>query len=207
MSSNIVVVDYGSGNLMSVVNAFKHWSTDVIVSSELNDIKKADALIFPGVGSAISAMYNLHQRDLVPCIIESINKGIPFLAICLGFQLLMDISEEGSTECLGIVPGQTKRFNTRLKVPHMGWNKVFLKNKHPLFNNIPNESYFYFVHSYFVEPKMIDNVLATTEYDRKFCSVLHSNNVIGTQFHPEKSGTTGLLIYKNFIELIENSNL
>ena len=89
----------------------------------------------------------------------------------------------------------------------MGWNKVFLKNKHPLFNNIPNESYFYFVHSYFVEPKMIDNVLATTEYDGKFCSVLHSNNVVGTQFHPEKSGATGLLIYKNFIELIENSNL
>ena len=140
MSRNIVVVDHGSGKLMSVVNAFKYWSTDVTVSSELNDIKKADALILPGVGSAISAMYNLHERGLVNAIIESINKGIPFLAICLGYQLLMDISQEGSTECLGIVPGQTKRFNTKLKVPHMGWNKVFLKNKHPLFNDIPNGS-------------------------------------------------------------------
>ncbi len=193
----IAIVDYGSGNIQSVVNALNDLKCDYIVTSREIDICNADKIIFPGVGEASFAVKKLHKLNLFT-LLRVVKK--PMLGICLGMHLLLEKSLEGNSSCLGIIPGSTKKFdNTKIKVPHMGWNKIKIINESPLFNNIKDESYFYFAHSYYVSVNQF--TIATTNYDVDISSVIEKENFYGVQFHPEKSGEVGIQLLKNFIEL------
>ena len=197
----LVLIDYDSGNLRSVSRALESQGVHPLITGEPAGLDGADAVILPGVGSGPAAMDALNERGLVTPIKEYIASGKPFLGICLGLQLLMDITEEGDSRCLGVVPGNARLLPPGLKVPHMGWNNVNFKNQHPLVTGIPQDSYFYFVHSYYAAPQDLDGVGGTTEYGIPFCSIYASGNLVATQFHPEKSGPAGLRLYKNFIGL------
>lgn len=197
----LVLIDYDSGNLRSVSRALESQGVDPLVTGEPADLDSADAVILPGVGSGPAAMDALNMRGLVMPIRKYIASGKPFLGICLGLQLLMDRTEEGDSPCLGVVPGNARLLPPGLKVPHMGWNNVNFKNQHPLVAGIPQDSYFYFVHSYYAAPRDLEGVSGTTEYGIPFCSIYASGNLVATQFHPEKSGPAGLRLYKNFIGL------
>ncbi len=200
-----MIVDYGMGNISSVYNALEFISpsnTKISVSSERSEIKSANKIIFPGQGAAKSSIASLKKFGIMDDIKESaINK--PFLGICLGMQVLMDITEENeNTKCLGLVEGCVKKFkvsDANLKVPHMGWNKINQKSEHEIWNKISDNSYFYFVHSYYVVPKDKNVEIGLTSYDKSFCSVLTKNNIIAIQGHPEKSGKVGIQFLKNFI--------
>ena len=197
----LVLIDYDSGNLRSVSRALESQGVNPLITGEPADLDGADAVILPGVGSGPAAMDALNERGLVTPIKEYIASGKPFLGICLGLQLLMDSTEEGDSRCLGVVPGNARLLPPGLKVPHMGWNNVNFKNPHPLVAGIPQDSYFYFVHSYYAAPQDLEGVGGTTEYGIPFCSIYASGNLVATQFHPEKSGPAGLRLYKNFIGL------
>ena len=197
----LVVIDYDSGNLRSVSRALESQGVTPLVTGDAAEFDAADAIVLPGVGSGPAAMNALNQRSLVGPIRDYIASGRPFLGICLGLQLLMDRTEEGDAPCLGVVAGNAKLLPPGLKVPHMGWNSVRFNNKHPVLAGIPQDSYFYFVHSYYAAPEDPAGVSGTTEYGIPFCSVYAKDNLVATQFHPEKSGPAGLQIYKNFIGL------
>jgi glutamine amidotransferase len=203
----LVVVDYESGNLRSVSRALETCGVSPVVTGDPGDVADADAVVLPGVGAGPAAMTALNQRGLVQPLREFAASGRPFLGICLGLQLLLDwTDEEPGAECLGIVPGKVKRLpdqgnGASLKIPHMGWNSVALKERHPAFRGIDSGSYFYFVHSYYADPGEVGGVMGTTEYGLPFCSVYARGNVVATQFHPEKSGPVGLRIYRNFVGL------
>jgi imidazole glycerol-phosphate synthase subunit HisH len=199
----VTIVDYGAGNLRSVARAVAHAGYEPLVTSQARAIDDAWALIVPGVGAAADTMKNLKASSLDQPIQEYIDSGRPFLGVCMGMQALFDLSEEGGQhECLGILPGKIVRFPFGLTVPHMGWNTVHVEHGHPMFDGIPQDSYFYFVHSYHAEPNEPTIVVGTTEYgDRVFPSVVGRDNMIATQFHPEKSGASGLRFYANFIQL------
>ena len=203
--SNIAIVDTGSANLHSVLKACKKVGAMVSITSDEKDLYKSDGIIFPGVGSSHAVMKSIKKKNLITPIKDLMKKNHPFLNICLGMQILFDSSEEGSEKGLGFIAGRVKKFHRdkktgNLKIPHMGWNSVHFKSKHMVFKGIPNESKFYFVHSYYCLPKYDENSFATTNYGIEFCSVSIKSSVIATQFHPEKSGEIGLGIYKNFIE-------
>ena len=200
MPLEIAIVDFGAGNLRSVAKALETVGASARVTQDPSEILAAKGVILPGVGSSGSAMAALHERNLVEPLLEVAANGTPFLGVCLGLQLLLETSEEDPDPCLGIVRGGGKRFVTDLKVPHMGWNQVNLLREHPLFQGVPSDSYFYFVHSYYVVPTEESEILATTEYGINFCSVLARDNLIATQFHPEKSGPIGLRVYENFVK-------
>lgn len=197
----IVVIDYESGNLRSVAKALETAGVAPCVTGDPREIDGADAVILPGVGSGPAAMEALRQRGLVEPLRQYVASGKPFLGVCLGLQLLLDHTEEGNAPCLGIVPGTVRKLPSSLKVPHMGWNSVEFKKSHPVFDSIPQDSYFYFVHSYYAEPKDPASVAGVTEYSIPFCSIYAEGNLVATQFHPEKSGTVGLQIYRNFVAL------
>lgn len=194
----LVVIDYDSGNLRSVSKALESVGVIPNVTADSGEIASADAVVFPGVGSASAAMAALVSRNLVQPLRDYVASGRPFMGVCLGLQLLMDRTEEGDTPCLGIVPGDAKKLATGLKVPHMGWNSVRFSGNHPVFAGIPQDSYFYFVHSYFAVPNDTDGLAGVTNYGLDFCSVYAKDNLVATQFHPEKSGPVGVSIYKNF---------
>lgn len=198
----VTVVDYGAGNLRSVAKAVERVGYLPHVTNDPREVLRARAVILPGVGASDSAMSALQQRGLVEPIKEVIRGGVPFFGVCLGLQLLLDSSEEGSMPCLGVVPGRVKRFPAGLKVPHMGWNQVTLRGEHPVFEGVGSNSYFYFVHSYYAAPEDPSLVLGTTEYGIRFCSVIAVDNLVATQFHPEKSGALGLRLYENFLRLM-----
>jgi len=200
-SIKLVVIDYGSGNLRSVAKALETVGVSPIATGDANQIASADAVVLPGVGSGPAAMDALRQRDLVEPIRECVTSGRLFLGVCLGLQLLLDRTEEGNADCLGIVAGRVKRLPDGLKVPHMGWNSVRFKQEHPVFEGIPQDSHFYFVHSYYAAPDDDTWVAGTTDYGVSFCSIYARDNVVATQFHPEKSGRMGLRIYQNFVTL------
>ncbi|MBF8267130.1 MAG: imidazole glycerol phosphate synthase, glutamine amidotransferase subunit [Dehalococcoidia bacterium] len=200
--STVTVVDYGAGNLRSVAKAVERVGYLPQVTDDPREVLRARAVILPGVGASDSAMRALQQRGLVGPLREVIRGGVPFFGVCLGLQLLLDSSEEGSMPCLGIVPGRVKRFPPGLKVPHMGWNQVTLGGEHPVFEGVESGSYFYFVHSYYAAPDDPGLVLGTTEYGIQFCSVIAVDNLVATQFHPEKSGALGLRLYENFLRLM-----
>ena len=195
----VAVVDYESGNLRSVCRALEKTGAQPHVSSQPETILESDAVVLPGVGSGDSAMAALRARKLVKPLTEFADSGRPFLGVCLGLQLLMDSTEEGEAECLGIVAGRTKKLPEGLKVPHMGWNSVNVSSAHPVLHGIPQDSYFYFVHSYYAYPKDQGLIAGVTEYGIPFCSLLIRDNLVATQFHPEKSGPVGLRIYENFV--------
>jgi len=197
----IAVVDYDAGNLRSVSQALTRVSHPCHVTSSWRDVLAADGVVLPGVGAAGAAMRTLAQRDLIGALREVVAAGKPFLGVCLGLQVCMQASEEdGGVECLGLLPGTVRLLpgGPGLKIPHMGWNQVRWTAPHPLTSGIPSGSYFYFVHSYYVEPTDAATVVGTTEHGTTFASVVAFGNVVATQFHPEKSADDGLRLYASF---------
>jgi len=198
----IAIIDYGAGNLRSVTNALVKLGYQSKVTREPEDVLNASAVFFPGVGAAADAMQSLRDSGMDEAIREVIREGQPVFAVCVGMQALLSSTEEGGrNECLGIIPGTVKRLPAGLKVPHIGWNQVKQMVRHPIFEDIPDESNFYFVHSYYAEPEDTTVVAGTTEYGITLCSVLIKDNLVATQFHPEKSGTIGLKMYDNFLKM------
>lgn len=202
----IVIIDYGLGNLRSVKNALTKIGVRSVISSSIAEITKASGLILPGVGAAGEGMKNLKSRQLDKIITQETKKGKPILGICLGMQLLMNKSEENNTECLGVVNGTVKKFTVQLKVPQIGWNAVQFEAGNPLFKNILQDSYFYFVHSYYCIPEKQKLVIGKTNYETNFCSALQRKNIYGVQFHPEKSGRDGLQLLENFTKNVYGNN-
>ena len=197
------IVDYRAGNLTSVRLAFETIGAAAEVTSDPAAIRAADRILFPGVGAAGSAMRNLDELGLADVLRERIAAGVPFLGICLGTQILFERSEDaGGTACLGILPGAARRFVPRSradKIPEMGWNQARIVRPHPLLAGIPDDSDFYFVHSYYPAPAEPSDVVCTTEYcGAPFASMVGRGSLAATQFHPEKSGRVGLRLLANF---------
>lgn len=193
----IAIIDYKAGNTCSVMNALNRLDADYVLTDDKEQIKRADKVIFPGVGHAKAAMDALNEKELIP-VIKKLNQ--PLLGICLGMQLLCAKSEESDTKCLNIIPLDVLRFSnnsSEFKVPHMGWN-TFDQNNDPLFNQIGCENHCYFVHSYYAP--VSEYTISKTNYIHDFSSSIRKNNFVGVQFHPEKSGTIGEQIIKNFLE-------
>jgi glutamine amidotransferase len=205
---DLVVIDYGAGNLPNVVRAFSALGAASHVTDNAADIDSARALVLPGVGAAGQIMRSLRDLGMTDAVRRYVASGRPFLGVCMGMQVLLDSSDEdGGQECLGIFSGAVRRLDVELKVPHMGWNAVQQTGSHPIWNDIPDGSYFYFVHSYAARPRDPDVQVGTTDYDGPFASALARDNVFGTQFHPEKSGRVGLQIYQNFLTWASSSSL
>lgn len=200
----LVIVDYGAGNLHSVARAVQHQGVRPLITSTPRYLDEADALIVPGVGAAEDTMANLRAHKLVGPIRDYIASGRPFLGVCMGQQALFDLSLEGGEhKCLGVLHGKIVRLPEGLKVPHMGWNQVRIVRPHPIFSGIPDNSYFYFVHSYYPQPDDPSIIIGETTYGVTFPSVVARDNVVATQFHPEKSGEMGLRMYGNFLRIAE----
>ena len=200
----IAIVDYQAGNVRSVQKAFQKVGGHASITSDPDEVIRADALVVPGQGASDSSMIHMREKGLVEPIKEFIASGKPFFGVCLGLQLLMKDSEEGDEPCLGVLQGRTRRLPPGQKIPHMGWNQVDFHIRHPVFDTIPDGSHFYFVHSYYADPDDKSVVACTTDYGVDFCSGAVWENVVAVQFHPEKSGALGLKIYKNFIEDIKS---
>lgn len=201
----ITIINYGSGNLKSIKNGFIKIGVDAQISSNLNDLRDAEALILPGVGAFGNAMKNLQKYKKV--IYEHVDEGKPFLGVCLGLQVLFTHSQESKgVDGLNLLEGEVIRFPESLthkgmKIPHMGWNELKIRFQCPILNNI-NNNYMYFVHSYYVSPKDEKIIAATVDYGIEVPAVICKDNIYATQFHPEKSGQIGLEILKNFVKLI-----
>lgn len=197
----ITIVDYEAGNLTSVKRALDYLSIDSIITPDPDIIRNAEKIIFPGVGHAASAMATLRQSGIDLSLHEAFKKGTPILGICLGTQIILSHSEEGNTECLGIIDGNTKKFllsDPLLKIPHMGWNTISIKKQHPMLKGIANETEFYFVHSFYPQPSSSNDIIAECEYELQFPAAIAKDTLFATQFHPEKSGAAGLSILDNF---------
>jgi glutamine amidotransferase len=209
IAPSIAIIDYKAGNLRSVQKALEECGATAHITADAEDISAADGVVFPGQGACDASMLSIRERGLFEIIRHSIDSGKPFLGVCLGLQLLLESSEEGEEPCLAILKGSTKRLppekteQVGLKIPHMGWNSVSLSVQHPVFEGIPNDSYFYFVHSYYADPEDKDIVAGVTNYGIDFCSAVAWDNVAAVQFHPEKSGAVGLRLYRNFLTLVD----
>jgi glutamine amidotransferase len=203
-SQRIVIIDYGMGNVGSINNMLKYLGTRAVISANHEDIKIADKLILPGVGHFDRAMGNINNKQLFELLNEmALIKKVPFLGICLGMQLMCNYSEEGSAKGLGFVDATVRKFsfpdNNELKIPHMGWNYINPSKKSDLLIELEEKSRFYFVHSYFVDCTKVTDKLTTTQYGHEFVSAFEHDNLIGVQFHPEKSHRFGITLFKNFL--------
>ena len=207
--NKIVVVDYGMGNLRSVAQALRSVApeAEVLISNQVGDLLTADRIVLPGQGAMPDCMRSLNESGLKDVLLEQM-RNKPLLGICVGEQMLFDLSDEGNAACLGILPGKVVRFQlqnqlqedgSRFKVPQMGWNRVKQTQEHPLWKNIVDESYFYFVHSFYVQPEQQAHIVGTTTYGSAFVSAVAQENIFATQFHPEKSAQAGLQLLKNFV--------
>lgn len=207
--NKIVVVDYGMGNVRSVAQAFSAVAPEaqIVISGDIADIRSADRLVLPGQGAMPDCIGCLRESGLQEALLQAAREK-PLFGVCVGEQMLFDVSAEGNTPCLGLLPGKVVRFDlsgqlqedgSRYKVPQMGWNRVRQSQGHPLWNGIADDSYFYFVHSYYVQPEQAQDVVGTTEYGQVFTSAVARENIFATQFHPEKSAAAGLQLYKNFV--------
>lgn len=202
----IAIVDYGMGNLRSVEKGFFKVGVDARVVRDAKAVDNAEAIVLPGVGAFKDCMKNLEETSLTDVIIKSIRKGKPYLGLCLGLQVLFSESQEfGVYRGLNVLNGKVVRFQPGLKVPHMGWNNVKIVRRPPIFKGIDDESYFYFVHSYYVVPDNTDIAAGTTEYGIPFTSMVWKDNIFATQFHPEKSQENGLKILKNFGDYVRKA--
>ncbi len=200
----IAIVDYGMGNLRSVQKAFEKVGAEARVIPSPDQLVGARGIVLPGVGAFGQAMGNLRAAGWIAPLRQACQAGIPFIGICLGMQLLFDSSEElGQHAGLGILPGEVKRFNGNLKVPQMGWNQIHVKHINPLLRDVPDGSYAFFVHSYYCAPQDASIVLATTEYGIEFASMVAHGNILGAQFHPEKSQSVGLRMLENFASMVK----
>ncbi len=201
----IVIIDYGLGNLGSIANMLKQIGAQALISSDPQQIEQAERLILAGVGAFDAGMQHLNDLGLIPLMAHmALEKKVPFLGICLGMQLLTRRSEEGQLPGLGWLEADTLRFNFedrshRLRVPHMGWNEIQTRISHPLLADLGEEPRFYFVHSYYVRCEYPEDILAVTEYGFSFHSIVGRGNLLGTQFHPEKSHRYGRKILENFV--------
>ncbi|WP_118973736.1 imidazole glycerol phosphate synthase subunit HisH [Taibaiella koreensis] len=211
MKKSVVIIDYGLGNIYSIDQACRHVGYTPILTSDKDEILGADSVILPGVGAFPVAMERLKSKGLTEVVKTYAAQEKPLMGVCLGMQLLLNTSEEfGECEGLGIIEGNVKRFpkvwkDNKLKIPHIGWNKIFTRQE-PLaggpFDDILNDLFMYFVHSYYVETDSEENVLTYTYYeDFKFCSAIQKKNIFGFQFHPEKSGEQGLSLYEKFLSI------
>ena len=207
--NKIVVVDYGMGNLRSVAQALRAVAPDanVLISGEVADIDSADRIVLPGQGAMRDCMRSLRESGVQEALLRAA-KTRPVMGVCVGEQMLFDASEEGDTPGLGLLPGKVVRFQldgrlqadgSRFKVPQMGWNRVRQSSPHPLWNGIEDNSYFYFVHSFYAQPGQASDVIGETDYGGDFCCAVARENIVATQFHPEKSAAAGLTLYKNFV--------
>lgn len=202
----IAIIDYNAGNLKSVERALRNLGFSCSVTNKRKEILFSERVVFPGVGAAGKAINDLRDMGLDKVLAETLEAGKPILGICLGAQIILDMSEENSSECLGLISGKVKRFPSpllsregeRLKIPHMGWNSVRPAGRHPVLEGVRPSDEFYFVHSYYPVPSSEQFVIGTTDYGVEFSSVIGHRNLIAVQFHPEKSGVPGLRILKNF---------
>ena len=199
----IAVVNYGMGNLRSVQKAFEHVGAKAVIVDRAEDIDAADRVVLPGVGAFGDAMNNLKTEGLIAPIVRAISEGRPFLGICLGLQLMFAESEEmGQHRGLDILPGKVKRFPEGQRVPQIGWNEVRIQRETALLDGVPDRSYFYFVHSFFVASERDEDVVGVTDYGIDYASIAGNDRAFGVQFHPEKSQDAGLKILKNFAEKV-----
>jgi glutamine amidotransferase len=199
----IAIVDYGIGNLGSVTKGFRHVGAETVLTGDPSVLRAAEALVLPGDGAFGASMDELRRRRLVDVLIEAARGGTPLLGICIGMQLLFDESEEhGRHAGLGLLPGRVRRFDDALVVPHMGWNALEVRRPHPLFTGLREGAYVYFVHSYLCEPARAEDVIATTSYGGDVAAVVGRGNVLGVQFHPEKSQGVGLRMVRNFVDFL-----
>ncbi|GAB3426066.1 imidazole glycerol phosphate synthase subunit HisH [Massilia solisilvae] len=207
--NKIVVVDYGMGNLRSVAQALSAVAPEasVVISGEVATIDRADRIVLPGQGAMRDCMKSLRESGVEEALLRAA-KSRPMMGVCVGEQMLFDLSEEGDTPGLGLLPGRVVRFaldgklqpdGSRFKVPQMGWNRVKQVRAHPLWEGIPDDSYFYFVHSYYAVPEDPADTIGETDYGAPFCCAVAKDNVVATQFHPEKSAAAGLRLYRNFV--------
>ena len=207
--NKIVVVDYGMGNLRSVAQALRAVApeAEVIISGEISDIKSADRIVLPGQGAMPDCMSSLLESGLQEAVLEAA-RCKPLFGVCVGEQMLFDISAEGDTPGLGLLPGKVVRFDlsgqlqadgSRFKVPQMGWNRVRQDQAHTLWQDIADNEYFYFVHSYYAQPSLASHAVGTTDFGTVFACAVARDNIFATQFHPEKSAAAGLQLYKNFV--------
>ena len=197
----LAIIDYGAGNIGSVQRACSEMGIPSVITPNPLDLKKAERIIFPGVGAAPAAMENLIRTGLAEAIKQAFVSGTPILGICLGAQVVLDSSEEGDTPCLSLIPGKTVRFKIKdksLKIPQIGWNTVKILQPHPLLEGIDKEDEFYFVHSYYPRPVRKENIYAVSDYGGEFCCAVGNKNLFAVQFHPEKSGRFGLSMLQRF---------
>jgi imidazole glycerol-phosphate synthase subunit HisH len=200
--SSVAIIDYGVGNLRSVEKAFSAVGVDAVITSDTERLMAADRLVLPGVGAFGTCMSELHRRGFVDVVLDRVRGGIPLLGVCVGMQMLFEQSSEfGKTKGLGLLKGSVNRFKDDLVVPHVGWNQVGQTSTSPLLNDVSENSFFYFVHSYYCEPTDKDTIVGETEYGVTFASVVANKNIYGVQFHPEKSQKEGLQLLKNFSNL------
>jgi glutamine amidotransferase len=209
MMNKIVVVDYGMGNLRSVAQALRAVApeADVRISGDAADIDAADRIVLPGQGAMRDCMRSLRESGVQDALLRAAASR-PVMGVCVGEQMLFDRSEEGDTPGLGLLPGKVVRFQlngrvqadgSRFKVPQMGWNRVRQSRAHPLWDGVEDNSYFYFVHSYYAVPGNAGHTIGETEYGEAFCCAVARDNIVATQFHPEKSASAGLRLYRNFV--------
>ena len=209
--ARIVVINHKAANIHSVDKALYRVGADAIVSSSADDLLAADGAVLPGVGAIDAAMRALEELDLIGPILDFAASGRPLFGVCLGMQLLFERSDEGSRPGLGLIPGDVRRMKAvangqSRKIPHMGWNSVDFKldglDRHPVFSEAVSGSHFYFVHGYECVPTDESDIVGTTEYGTEICAAVSRGNIVGTQFHPEKSQDLGLQLYKNFTEYV-----
>lgn len=198
----IAIVDYGMGNLRSVQKGFERVGHAAVITNRVDEVEQAERIVLPGVGAFGDAMANLKAAELIDPMVKAISEGRPFLGICLGLQLLFSEGEElGNHRGLDVLPGRVRRFPEGERVPQIGWNQIHIQQEIPLLTGVPDGSFFYFVHSFYVDPVHEKDTLALTDYGVDYTSIAGRDRVFGVQFHPEKSQDLGLLLLKNFAEL------
>jgi glutamine amidotransferase len=195
----IAIINYGVGNLRSVEKAFTSQDIEAVVTSDENVLRTADKLVLPGVGAFKACMDGLRGRGFDELVLEAAGAGKPIIGLCVGLQMMFEEGHEfGVHKGLGLMPGRVVKFPEKLRVPHIGWNQVAFKQGHPIFRGLPSQTFFYFVHSYYVETPDASCVLGETDYGMRYASICGRDNVVGVQFHPEKSQTAGLTLLRNF---------